>query len=67
MVMKNLAGRFADPLPVWMLAACSEQPADRDVVCYGSKEAGARFRAMLETGVLVGFLREQNQGRSCGW
>ena len=62
---------------------------------YGSKEAGARFQAMLETGAsqpwqdtlekltgtrqmdasaiidyfqpLMGYLEDQNQGRSCGW
>jgi peptidyl-dipeptidase A len=62
---------------------------------YGSKEAGARLQAMLETGAsvpwqdtlekltdmrvmdataiidyfspLMGYLKEQNQGRSCGW
>ncbi len=62
---------------------------------YGSKEAGARFYAMLEAGAsepwqdtlekltgtremdataiidyfapLMGYLKEQNQGRSCGW
>ena len=62
---------------------------------YGSKEAGARFQAMLEAGAsqpwqdtlekltgtrqmdasaiidyfqpLMGYLREQNEGRSCGW
>ena len=62
---------------------------------YGSKEAGARFQAMLEAGAsqpwqdtlekltgtrqmdasaiidyfqpLMGYLRDQNEGRSCGW